>query len=111
MIEVDDGVMSYFLGISAVSGLGFAVDKDLHQARNDGRFVEVAMRRDYDIIATTTYFKCAEEYVKDREALKGALQASFFLKGQEVSDYEFSVLQQSLVESVCLIKIEEQRKE
>jgi hypothetical protein len=56
MIEYDDGIISFATGFPALSGLGFAVDREAVPWVRDGRILWLAYERGFDHIASLNYF-------------------------------------------------------
>jgi hypothetical protein len=55
LLEIDDGVIGYCLDVPAMSGMGFALDKDAFVAWRERRLLEVAVGRGFGAIATLFY--------------------------------------------------------
>jgi hypothetical protein len=56
IIEIDDGIVAYSTGFEAMSGLGFALDKEAMLAKENHRLLDIALERGFNRIATLNYF-------------------------------------------------------
>ncbi len=56
IIEIDDGIIAYSTGFEAMSGLGFALDKEAMLAKEEHRLLYIALERGFNRIATLNYF-------------------------------------------------------
>lgn len=75
-VEFDDGVLSWSLGIPALSGLGFTLDREAFEAKERGELLEVAWRRGFRVFVSYQYYLRGfpESMHGDGEALRTALR-------------------------------------
>ena len=57
IVEADDGIVNYALGIPAMSGFLFAVDPHGYAAYESGAFLTEASRRGFQLIGTLYYLR------------------------------------------------------
>lgn len=82
IVEFDDGILGYSLAIPTMGGLGFTLDKEAYQAYQRGHLLEIAYQRGFRVFASLNYF-----HVEQKEL-------PFFLMGQDLSKWKFSVVYQ-----------------
>lgn len=55
LVEYDDGIISYSLGVPVMNGLGFALDKEALQAKKEGKLLDLSRRRGFQYITSLNY--------------------------------------------------------
>jgi hypothetical protein len=57
IVEADDGIVNYALGLPTMSGFLFAIDPAAYDAYRDGRFLTEASARGYQLIGSLYYLR------------------------------------------------------
>jgi hypothetical protein len=111
LLEFDDGILSYALGMPGMSGLGFALDVKASRAKERGDLLTIAYERGFRVLGSLVYMP--PERVRrrlrqpmlvlpDYDDLLDHLRHVFFLNGQDLSKWEFrrieSVTSMTLIE-------------
>lgn len=55
LIEYDDGIIAFSTRYPTMSGFGYTLDKEAYQAKKEGRFLELALKRGFDRMTTLAY--------------------------------------------------------
>lgn len=107
IIEFDDGIISYSLDIPAISGLGFALDKEAFEAKQRGDLLSLAYSRGFNIIASLNYMPLiTPEIDNDSGLLREKLADMFFLRLEDLEEWNFSVLYRDPETKTVFIQIE-----
>lgn len=89
ILEFDDGIVGFSLPFPAMSGLGFALDKEAYERMKAGHLLDVAYERGFKLFGSLNYFRydgrLGDEIPHDR------LAGVFFLAGQNISAWRFRV--------------------
>jgi len=91
VVEFDDGILSYSLRRSVMSGLGFTLDREGVEASRRGELLQLAYARGFNLLATLHYPMAPDAY-RDPDSLRAALKNNVQLRGQRLDDFDFSVL-------------------
>ena len=78
IIEVDDGILNYALGMPTPSGFLFAIDAKGYQAYREGRFLAEAAKRGYQPIGSLYYLRNASAAEPTPERIPDTLRARLF---------------------------------
>jgi hypothetical protein len=93
MIEYDDGIVSFATGFPAMSGLGFAVDREAIPWVRDGRILWLAYERGFDHIVSLNYFGTGGLSLKSSsEEIRVKLDSTFFLSPAATEPFDFEVV-------------------
>jgi hypothetical protein len=93
MIEYDDGIISFATGFPALSGLGFAVDREAVPWVRDGRILWLAYERGFDHIASLNYFGTGGLSLdSSSEEIRAKLNGTFFLSPAATEPFDFEVV-------------------
>jgi len=90
LVEFDDGIFSASLSRPVMSGSGLALDLAAHRARMRGRLLDLAWERGFRLLASQ-YYALDDEAYASPESLREALPEATFLRGQDLSRWDFSV--------------------
>jgi hypothetical protein len=93
MIEYDDGIVSFATGFPAMSGLGFAVDREAIPWVRDGRILWLAYERGFDHIVSLNYFGTGGLSLESSsEEIRAKLDSTFFLSPAATEPFDFEVV-------------------
>ncbi len=93
MIEYDDGIVSFATGFPAMSGLGFAIDREAVQWFRSGRILWLAYERGFDHIVSRNYFGTGELTLESSsEEIRAKLNGTFFLSADATAPFDFEVV-------------------
>ena len=90
LLAWDDGADAFSLGFPAFSGTLLMLDREGVEAYEDGRLLDLAVRRGFDRFSSVQYLDAAG---LDRGTSSAALreQVQEFFPGEDLSGYEFAV--------------------
>lgn len=92
MIEFDDGIVSFATGFPAMSGLGFAVDREAIPWVRSGRILWLAYERGFDHIVSLNYFGTGDLTLESSsEEIRAKLDDTFFLSPAATEPFDFEV--------------------
>jgi hypothetical protein len=89
LVEMDDGIVAYSLGVPSVSGFGYVLDAEAQRAKRAGRLFDVAYHRGFRAVSTFYY---ARHGKLERAGKQAALDWAGSLLGEDLSSYTASVL-------------------
>lgn len=93
MIEYDDGIVSFATGFPAMSGLGFAVDRDAVPWIRNGRILWLAYQRGFDHIVSLSYFGTGGLTLESSSSeIRAKLNDTFFLSPDATAPFDFEVV-------------------
>ncbi len=93
MIEYDDGIISFATGFPAMSGLGFAVDREAIPWFQNGRILWLAYERGFDHIVSLNYFGTGGLTLESSsEEIRAKLNSTFFLSPAATAPFDFEVV-------------------
>jgi len=93
MIEYDDGIVSFATGFPAMSGLGFAIDREALPWARSGRILWLAYERDFDHIVSMNYFGTGGLTLESSsDEIREKLNSTFFLTPDATAPFEFEVV-------------------
>jgi len=93
LIEYDDGIVSFATGFSAMSGLGFAVDREAVPWLRSGRVLWLAYERGFDHIASLHYFGTGGLTLESSsDEIRAKLNDTFFLSPDATAPFDFEVV-------------------
>jgi hypothetical protein len=93
MIEYDDGIISFATGFPAMSGLGFAVDREATPWVQNGRILWLAYERGFDHIVSLNYFGTGGLTLESSsEEIRAKLNSTSFLSPAATAPFEFEVV-------------------
>lgn len=78
IVEADDGIVTYALGLPTVSGFLFAIDPAAYKAYRDGRFLNEAWSRGYQLIGTLHYLRNVPKADLKPESIPDILRERLF---------------------------------
>ncbi len=90
-LEFDDGVIAYSTNLPAMSGLGFALDKEGFEAKKRGELLDLAYRRGFRSFASLVYLKLPPTALTNPAALREALSTALVLEGQKLDGWDFKL--------------------
>tara|TARA_A100001015_G_C15010468_1_gene722833 strand:- start:559 stop:2412 length:1854 start_codon:yes stop_codon:yes gene_type:complete len=90
LLSFDDGIIAYSLQFPTMSGLGFALDKEAHTAKEEGNLLELAYSRGYKWLTSLNYMPSFEARVGDDVTLQ--LKEAFWLNSTETKQYKFRLV-------------------
>ncbi|MBW2714456.1 MAG: hypothetical protein JRD03_00170 [Deltaproteobacteria bacterium] len=93
MIEYDDGIISFATGFPAMSGLGFAVDREAVPWAQSGRILWLAYERGFDHIVSLNYFGTGGLTLESSsDEIREKLNRTFFLSPDATDPFQFEVV-------------------
>jgi hypothetical protein len=93
MIEYDDGIVSFATGFPAMSGLGFAIDREAVPWVRNGRILWLAYERGFDHIVSLNYFGTGGLTLESSsEQIRAKLNGAFFLSPEATEPFDFEVV-------------------
>jgi len=93
MIEYDDGIVSFATGFPAMSGLGFAIDREAVPWVRNGRILWLAYERGFDHIVSLNYFGTGGLTLESSsEQIRAKLNGAFFLSSEATEPFDFEVV-------------------
>ncbi len=91
IVEYDDGIINFSLGLPTIHGIGFVLDREAAEAKQKGQFLKLCVDRGYNVIASLAYLRVpAEGYSSDQ--LRRFLANSAYFRDQNLSDFNFHVV-------------------
>jgi hypothetical protein len=78
IVEADDGIVNYALGLPTMSGFLFAIDPAAYDASRDGRFLAEASARGYQLIGSLYYLRNVPAADLTPEKIPQALREHLF---------------------------------
>lgn len=78
IVEADDGIVNYALGLPTMSGFLFAIDPAAYKAYGNGRFLDEAAARGYRLIGSLYYLRNVPEADLTPEKIPGMLRERLF---------------------------------
>jgi len=106
MIGFDDGIICYTLDLPVMSGLGYSLDKEAFQAFKQGLLLNIAYRRGFNLLSSFYYLTLPSHTRLSSELLKHKLASSFFLSGQDIENWRFSIAYQPPGSGWAIIEFE-----
>jgi len=93
IIEYDDGIVSFSTGFSAMSGLGFAIDRDAVSWLRSGQILRLAYERGFDHLVSLHYFGTGGLTPESSsEEIRAKLDDTFFLSREATAPFDFEVV-------------------
>ncbi len=92
IIEYDDGVISYFLDIPTMNGLGFTLDREGFEAQSSGRLLELAYSRGFKVIGVLNYLTLPPDVENDPDKLRDYLCRLPHIKLEDLNQWKFEIL-------------------
>ncbi|NCD41037.1 MAG: hypothetical protein EOL88_03005 [Bacteroidia bacterium] len=92
VIDYDDGIIAFLLGMPAMSGLGFALDLEAMRAKQSGSFLELAYRRGFSVLSTMQYMPAFSAAIGDD--VSDQLKNVFWLYGEDLDRWSFKLVYQ-----------------
>jgi hypothetical protein len=111
IIGFDDGIICYTLNIPVMSGLGYSLDKEAFQALKQGLLLNIAYRRGFNLLSSLSYLTLPRHTEISSELLKRKLASSFFLSGQNIENWRFSIAYRPPESGWAIIKFEPEEPE
>lgn len=107
IIEADDGILSYSLGLPAISGFMFAIDREGYRSFRKGRFLSEAWARGYQLIGSLYYLRSFGPGDLTPEKIPRVLRRSlFFAKQWDIDDFDFSLAYRDPATGATFIRFE-----
>lgn len=78
IVEADDGIVNYALGLPTMSGFMFAIDPAAYKAYGEGRFLAEASARGYQLIGSLYYLRNVPAADLTPEKIPGILRERLF---------------------------------
>ncbi|HMK34238.1 MAG TPA: hypothetical protein VK463_04155 [Desulfomonilaceae bacterium] len=91
IVEYEDGIINYALGLPTLHGLGFVLDREAYEAKKRKRMLEHAHQRGYDTIGSLVYIRLPDENMTSQE-IERVLMRSPDFRGENLGDFTFKVL-------------------
>jgi len=110
LLSFDDGIICYALGQPVMSGLGYCLDKEAFQAFRKGRLLDIAYRRGFNNLTSYYYLQLPEKPPISGRLLKRKLASCFFLSGQKLENWRFSIAWRPEKATWAIVKFEPEDK-
>ncbi len=91
IVEYEDGIINYSLGMPTIHGIGFVVDQAGFEADKAGRMLSYAHSRGFNTIGSLVYVRVPSESMSSAE-IESVLRRSPYFRGQDLEDFKFKVL-------------------
>jgi hypothetical protein len=91
IVEYEDGIINYSLGMPTIHGIGFVVDKAGFEARKAGRMLGYAYSRGFNTIGSLVYVRLPNENMSSAE-IESSLRRSPYFRGEDLENFAFRVL-------------------
>jgi hypothetical protein len=91
IVEYEDGIINYSLGMPTIHGIGFVVDQDGLRAKKAGRMLRYAHSRGFNTIGSLVYVRVPNENMSSAE-IESVLRRSPYFRGENLGDFQFRVL-------------------
>ncbi len=78
VVEADDGIINYALGLPTLSGFLFSIDPAGYKAYAEGAFLTEATRRGYQLIGSVSYLRNATPAELTPDRIPGTLRERLF---------------------------------
>ncbi len=91
LVEYDDGIINFSLGIPAIHGLGFVLDTTGARAKSDNRFLEYCLGRGFNVISSLAYVRLPKEGLSSAQ-IEAYLRRTPYLGQEDLSAFNFDVI-------------------
>lgn len=91
IVEYEDGIINYALGIPTLHGIGFVVDRGAYEAKKRRKLLEYAYRHGYNTIGSLVYIRLPNEQMTSSQ-IEQVLRRSPDFRGENLQDFTYSVL-------------------
>ena len=106
ILEMDDGIISWSLGLPAMSGFGLAIDKNGYNAICEGKLLDTAYSRGFNVLASLCYFKNPKDIpVQINNYTDFARNPFFAFKNQSPHNWNFRLLYADSSSGAVFIKL------
>jgi len=107
IIEADDGIVSYSVGLPAISGFMFAIDRKAYAAFKHDRFLSEAWSRGYNLIGSLYYLRRVDPDNLTPEKIPGILPKRLFSAAHwDIDKFEFSLAYRDKKTGATFIRFE-----
>ncbi|MEO6046800.1 MAG: hypothetical protein ABIQ57_04950 [Candidatus Kapaibacterium sp.] len=91
LLEFDDGILSYSLGIPTLNGLGLTADRDAFLASTRGRLLDTAARRGFHTMASLVYFPYSDSETSSSDRIRDILKHWIPTFRQKIDGWNYSI--------------------
>jgi hypothetical protein len=91
LLEFDDGIINYSLQLPTMHGIGFVLDKQGAEARREGRLLDYAYGKGFDIIASLAYVRLPKPEMPSAE-IAALLKRSRLFANEPVEYFNYKIL-------------------
>ncbi|NLI79710.1 MAG: hypothetical protein GX442_25110 [Candidatus Riflebacteria bacterium] len=106
VLEFDDGIFSFSLGVPVLHGFCFAGDRDLFAARGRGELFKLAWERGFRVFATLAYLTRPLPSTLDQATLDAICRNEFQRSGERSGPWRFTVAWRDPVTQVTFIRFD-----
>ena len=107
LVEFDDAIISFSTDYPALGGLGFTLDLESMQAKQEERLLQLAYQRGFTRLASFNYFRANElDENSDSDFIAEKLNETYFLTPTETKPFLFSVEYTSDDHDFAIIRME-----
>lgn len=106
VLEFDDGIFSFSLGVPVLHGFCFAGDRDLFAARGRGELFKLAWDRGFRVFATLAYLTRPLPPDLDQTTLDTICRNEFLQAGERSGPWRFAVAWRDPVTQVTFIRFD-----
>ena len=89
VVSFDDGVVAFSLDRPVLNGLGLVLDREAFDARRDGRLLELARERGFELLTTVNYPFATE---LDSASLRHVLARYPHLRDEPLDRFDFEIV-------------------
>jgi hypothetical protein len=110
IVEADDGIVNYALGLPTMSGFLFAIDPAAYDAYRDGRFLTEASARGYQLIGSLYYLRNVPAADLTPEKIPQALREHLFnATNWDLDRFDFALAYKDDVSGAVFIRFTPKR--
>jgi hypothetical protein len=106
IIEFDDGVISYFLDIPTMNGLGFTLDREGFEAQSSGHLLGLAYSRGFRVIGVLNYLNLPPNIENYPDKLRDYLCRLPHIKLEDLNQWKFKILYKDPISNAAFISFE-----
>jgi hypothetical protein len=110
IVEADDGIVNYALGLPTLSGFLFAIDPAGYRAYAEGRFLTEAAKRGYQLIGTLYYLRNASAAELTPERIPDTLRERLFnATDWDLDEFDFALAYRDAATGAVFIRFTPKR--
>ncbi len=110
ILEADDGILNFALGVPTKSAFKFAIDPKAYTAFREGRFLSEAARRGYQLIGSLYYLRSATPEDLTPETIPDTLRENLYSATDwDLDDFDFELVLQDEATGAVFIRFTPKR--